>query len=266
MGGTSFDVCVIKDGEIPTTSESWVGRARGDQDGRRPPSAPAAARIAWIDSLGLLRVGPAERRRGSRARPATARAARADRDRRGPGARLHPGRLLPRRRHQARRGGSRRGGRAGGRAAGHERAEPTAQAMFTTINTVMANLITEVCTKKGHDVRDFTLVAGGGAGGMHAAASPSSWHSHGDRAAGGGADERLRHVRHGHRARLCAFLLAAPETLDLARVNRLYADMEAEATPPSARIGPRRCPSTQRRDALRRPVPRGRDGCRAWLA
>jgi N-methylhydantoinase A len=42
--------------------------------------------------------------------------------------------------------------------------------MFTTINTVMANLITEVCTKQGHDVRDFTLVAGGGAGGIHAAA------------------------------------------------------------------------------------------------
>lgn len=45
-----------------------------------------------------------------------------------------------------------------------------AQAMFTTINTVMANLITEVCTKQGHDVRDFTLIAGGGAGGIHAAA------------------------------------------------------------------------------------------------
>jgi len=45
-----------------------------------------------------------------------------------------------------------------------------AQAIFTTINTVMANLITEVCTKQGRDVRDFTLVAGGGAGGIHAAA------------------------------------------------------------------------------------------------
>jgi len=48
--------------------------------------------------------------------------------------------------------------------------EQAAQAMFTTINTVMSNLITEVCTKQGRDVRDFTLVAGGGAGGIHAAA------------------------------------------------------------------------------------------------
>jgi N-methylhydantoinase A len=46
----------------------------------------------------------------------------------------------------------------------------SALVMYTTINTVMGNLITEVCTKKGHDVRDFTLVAGGGAGGIHAAA------------------------------------------------------------------------------------------------
>ena len=52
----------------------------------------------------------------------------------------------------------------------HGRSTRPRQAMFTTINTVMANLITEVCTKKGHDVRDFTLVAGGGAGGIHAAA------------------------------------------------------------------------------------------------
>jgi N-methylhydantoinase A len=48
--------------------------------------------------------------------------------------------------------------------------DQSALAIFTTINTIMANLITEVCTNKGHDVRSFTLVAGGGAGGIHAAA------------------------------------------------------------------------------------------------
>jgi N-methylhydantoinase A len=41
--------------------------------------------------------------------------------------------------------------------------------MYTTVNG-HGQLIAEVCTKKGHDVRDFTLVAGGGAGGIHAAA------------------------------------------------------------------------------------------------
>ena len=28
MGGTSLDVCLIRDGEIPTTTESWVGEER----------------------------------------------------------------------------------------------------------------------------------------------------------------------------------------------------------------------------------------------
>jgi N-methylhydantoinase A len=44
-----------------------------------------------------------------------------------------------------------------------------ALAVNTTVNANMADAITEVCTKKGHDVRDFVLVAGGGAGGIHAA-------------------------------------------------------------------------------------------------
>jgi N-methylhydantoinase A len=48
--------------------------------------------------------------------------------------------------------------------------EETALAVFTTVNSTMADAITEACTKKGHDVRDFLLVAGGGAGGVHAAA------------------------------------------------------------------------------------------------
>jgi N-methylhydantoinase A len=34
----------------------------------------------------------------------------------------------------------------------------------------MAGAVTEVCTKRGHDVRSFAIVAGGGAGGIHSAA------------------------------------------------------------------------------------------------
>jgi N-methylhydantoinase A len=48
--------------------------------------------------------------------------------------------------------------------------EETALAVFETVNALMAGQITEVCTKRGYDVRDFTIVAGGGAGGLHAAA------------------------------------------------------------------------------------------------
>jgi len=169
MGGTSFDVCVIKDGEIPTTSESWVGEHRVAIKMVDVPTVGAGGgSLASIDSLGLLRVGPQSA--GADPGPAAygkgEEAAVTDAD-------LVLG-YIPadyflggdialdvQRAHQA-------VARVGGQL--NMSAEQAAQAIFTTINTVMANLITEVCTKQGRDVRDFTLVAGGGAGGIHAAA------------------------------------------------------------------------------------------------
>jgi len=169
MGGTSFDVCVIKDGEIPTTTDSWVGEHRVAIKMVDVPTVGAGGgSLAWMDSLGLLRVGPQSA--GAEPGPAAygkgEEAAVTDAD-------LALGylpadyflggdiKLDAERAHRAL-------ARAGSRL--NLDADQTAQAMFTTINTVMANLITEVCTNKGHDVRDFTLVAGGGAGGIHAAA------------------------------------------------------------------------------------------------
>jgi N-methylhydantoinase A len=40
--------------------------------------------------------------------------------------------------------------------------EQAAAAMFTTVNSNMADGITEISTKKGYDVRDFSLLAFGG--------------------------------------------------------------------------------------------------------
>ncbi|OGA48571.1 MAG: hypothetical protein A3G25_14665 [Betaproteobacteria bacterium RIFCSPLOWO2_12_FULL_63_13] len=169
MGGTSFDVCVIKDAEIPTTTESWVGEHRVAIKLVDVPSVGAGGgSIAWIDSLRLLHVGP----QSAGADPGPAAYGK------GEQATVTDADLVlgyipsdyflggdieldVQRSHQA-------VARLG---------EPlkmevdrSAQAIFTTINTVMANLITEVCTKQGQDVRDYTLVAGGGAGGIHAAA------------------------------------------------------------------------------------------------
>src|SRR5262249_55679900 len=42
--------------------------------------------------------------------------------------------------------------------------EAGAEAIFDTINGVMADAVTEACTKKGLDIRGFLMVAGGGAG------------------------------------------------------------------------------------------------------
>jgi N-methylhydantoinase A len=47
---------------------------------------------------------------------------------------------------------------------------PTAaMTIFTTVNSLMADKMTEISTKRGTDVRDFALVVGGGAGPVHGA-------------------------------------------------------------------------------------------------
>ena len=169
MGGTSFDVCVIKDGQIPTTIESWVGEHRVAIKMVDVPSVGAGGgSLAWIDSLGLLRVGP----QSAGADPGPAAYGKGE-EPAVTDADLVLGyipadyflggdiKLDVQRSHRA---VARVGSQLNMDVIG------SAQAIFTTINTVMANLITEVCTKQGQDVRDFTLIAGGGAGGIHAAA------------------------------------------------------------------------------------------------
>ncbi len=62
-GGTSYDVSLVRDGRIPWTRETWLGqRFRGHMTGF--PSVDVKSigagggSIAWVDSGGLLRVGP----------------------------------------------------------------------------------------------------------------------------------------------------------------------------------------------------------------
>jgi N-methylhydantoinase A len=237
MGGTSFDVCMIRDGDIPTTTESWVGEHRVAIKMVDVPTVGAGGgSLAWIDSLGLLRVGP----QSAGADPGPAAygkgndAAVTDSD-------LVLGYIPPdyflggdikldtARSHQA-------VGRVGRTLNMNE--EQAAQAMFTTINTVMANLITEVCTKKGLDVRDFTLVAGGGAGGIHA-----------------GAIAKQLSIPMVIVPRVAALMSAfgmfvmdlgfeyarslarTQDKFDIAEVNGIYADMRRQAQENFARIG-----------------------------
>jgi N-methylhydantoinase A len=59
MGGTSIDIGHIQNGAIPTTTDGWVGEERVAIKMVDVHSAGAGGgSIAWIDSLGLLRVGP----------------------------------------------------------------------------------------------------------------------------------------------------------------------------------------------------------------
>jgi N-methylhydantoinase A len=237
MGGTSFDVSVIRDGEIPTTTDSWVGEHRVAIKMVDVPTVGAGGgSLAWIDSLGLLRVGP----QSAGADPGPAAYGKG-RDATVTDADLVLGyipadyflggdiELDAKRSHEA-------VDRVGERL--NLSAERTAQVMFTTINTVMANLITEVCTKKGHDVRDFTLVAGGGAGGVHAAAIARQLSIPMvivPRVAALMSAFGMFAMELGlEYARSCA---RRQNQLDLAEINGLYADMRRRAREDFARIG-----------------------------
>ncbi|MEK7229669.1 MAG: hydantoinase/oxoprolinase family protein, partial [Candidatus Binatota bacterium] len=170
MGGTSLDVCLIREGEIPTTTESWVGEERVAVKMVDIHSAGAGGgSIAWIDSLGLLRVGP----HSAGAEPGPACYSKGGKNPTVTDADLLLGyvpadfflggeiQLSPERAEEAVKQVAHPLGMTVAQAA---------QAIFTTVNSFMADQITEVSTKRGYDIRDFALVGGGGAGPVHAAA------------------------------------------------------------------------------------------------
>lgn len=169
MGGTSFDVCLVKDGGVPTTTEAWVGEERVAIKMVDLSSIGAGGgSITWVDTLGLLRVGPIS----AGADPGPAAYGRGDAPTVTdadlvlgyvPGDYFLGGEInldLDRSRAALGRVGQELG----------LTVEEAALATFATVTALMADQITEVCTKRGYDVRDFTIVAGGGAGGVHAAA------------------------------------------------------------------------------------------------
>ena len=170
MGGTSIDIGVIMDAEVPTTTENWAGDERvGIKMVDIHSAGAGGGSIAWIDSLGLLRVGPQSA--GSDPGPACY----------GNGGTLptttdadvllgfvDPAYFL---------GGEITLDRSKAEEAVRvEIAEPLgmtetegAQAILTAVSSFMADQISEVFTSRGLDVRDIAIVAGGGAGPVHAA-------------------------------------------------------------------------------------------------
>jgi len=167
MGGTSLDVSLIRKGEIPMTTECWVGDERVAIKMVDVHSAGAGGgSIAWVDSLGLLRVGP----QSAGAEPGPACYGKGGEDPTVTDADLLLGYIpadyflggeisldvdLARKAVQ--------------KVADRLRLDllQAAQAIHTTVNSFMADSITEISTKRGYDVRDFALIAGGGAGPIH---------------------------------------------------------------------------------------------------
>jgi len=169
MGGTSTDVSLA-------TGEPSIAYT-GDLDGI-PLVMPrldihtvgaGGGSIAWIDPGGALKVGP----RSAGAAPGPACYARGGAQPTTSDANLVLGRLRPDRFL---------GGRmklslelaqvAVGKLAQSlaQGVEETAEDIIAIANVAMARALRRISVERGHDTRDFTLVAFGGAGGLHAAA------------------------------------------------------------------------------------------------
>jgi N-methylhydantoinase A/oxoprolinase/acetone carboxylase beta subunit len=168
VGGTSFDVGLIRAGEIPLDPDPVVA-----QYNLRLPKilvdsiGSGGGSIAWIDEGGLLRVGPQSA--GSRPGPACyglggADATVTDADLvlgyLDSGAFL--GGRMPLDRDLAMKALARLG------AVLSMEPEEVAVGIFTIINAQMADLIRKLTIEQGHDPRDAILVAYGGAGPTHA--------------------------------------------------------------------------------------------------
>ena len=170
MGGTTTDVCLIADG-VPETARQ---RKLGDYPVRLPAVAvesigAGGGSIAWIDAAGALKVGP----RSAGAVPGPACYGLGGAEPTVSDANLVLGYLNPERIY----GGSIRLDRA--RA---ERAlEPiqrrfglslvdAAHAVIEVANANMQRALRLVSVQRGYDLREFTLIAYGGAGPVHAGA------------------------------------------------------------------------------------------------
>ena len=183
MGGTTAKASLIKDGQVETTSEYEVGGGDGNVNrwmngAGHPIRVPVidlaevsagGGSIAWIDPVGALRVGP----KSAGAAPGPVCYDGGGVDPTVTDANLTLGYLDP---------GALLAGRLAIRADKAEAAiterlaEPlkldvdaTAAAVVSIVNNAMAEALRIVSVERGHDAREFSLVAFGGAGPMHAA-------------------------------------------------------------------------------------------------
>ena len=169
MGGTSADVAVLPDCEhgsetvhelewgiplnVPHVDFSTIGAGGGS--------------IAWIDSGGMLRVGP----RSAGAKPGPVCYGTGGTEPTVTDANLVLGRLNP----ESLLGGGLPVDRAAAQRSLEELGESlgltaveVAAAIVATVNENMAGAIRLVSVDRGHDYRNFDLVAFGGAGPLHA--------------------------------------------------------------------------------------------------
>ena len=164
MGGTTLDASVIQNGKVPLAVGKWI------DDERMAIMIPdissigaGGGSIGWVDSLGLIRMGP----QSAGAEPGPACYNKGGKEPTVTDAALILG-YIP---ADYFCGGKIHLDVGLARAAVKKIAdrmnmtiEQAAEAMFTTVNSNMADEITAISTRMGYDVRDFALLAIGGGG------------------------------------------------------------------------------------------------------
>lgn len=169
VGGTSFDVGLVIDGELKTTPKTSVQKYTLHQPAVDIESiGSGGGSIAWIDDGGALRVGP----KSSGADPGPACYGRGGTQPTVTDADVLLGYIDP---------DYFLGGRESLDVAAAEEAmrthvadplgmsvEEAAAGVFEIVNAAMADLLRKMTIERGHDPRDFSLLAYGGAGPLHA--------------------------------------------------------------------------------------------------
>jgi N-methylhydantoinase A len=171
MGGTSYDVCLVKDGEPASGTEAWVSRYRVATPMVDIHTIGAGGgSIAWIDEGGALRVGP----QSAGAFPGPVCYGRGGTQPTVTDADLVLGYVNP----DFFLGGRMRLDAEAAHAAIEEHiARPlgldvvqAASGIFRIANNSMSNAVRHVTVARGRDPRDFALCVFGGAGAIHAGA------------------------------------------------------------------------------------------------
>ncbi|WP_436346092.1 hydantoinase/oxoprolinase family protein [Natronorubrum sp. FCH18a] len=175
MGGTSSDVSLVRDGQAERTTDAEI-------DGLpiRTPMVDVntvgagGGSIAWVDAGGALRVGP----RSSGAEPGPACYGRGGTEPTVTDANVVLGYIGP----ETALGGEMTLDVEAARAslerladeAGLDSALEAARGVYRVANATMTRTIRAVTVERGHDPREFAVIAFGGAGPMHAAALADS--------------------------------------------------------------------------------------------
>ena len=171
MGGTSFDVSVVRDGYIKFTRETWLGAVwTGHMTGLSSVDVKSigagGGSIAWLDSGGLLRVGP----QSAGAAPGPVCYGRGGEEPTVTDAAVVLGYLDP----EYFLGGRIKLDRAAAERAIEERIgaplglglERAAYAILTVADEHMVTAIRDITINQGLDPREALIVGGGGAAGL----------------------------------------------------------------------------------------------------